>query len=75
MRYEVGDTGKGIAKEELNHIWDRYYMVGKTHKPAVIGTGLGLSIVKDILIAHNSDFGVESHTNQGTTFWFQLRAR
>ncbi|WMM25922.1 HAMP domain-containing sensor histidine kinase [Tissierella sp. MB52-C2] len=71
----MGDTGKGIAKEELNHIWDRYYMVGKTHKPAVIGTGLGLSIVKDILIAHNSDFGVESHTNQGTTFWFQLRAR
>jgi signal transduction histidine kinase len=74
VRYEVRDTGKGIPEEELNHIWDRYYMVGRNHKRAVIGTGLGLSIVKNILTAHNSDFGVESHTNQGTTFWFQLKA-
>ncbi|WP_353093524.1 ATP-binding protein [Tissierella praeacuta] len=73
IKYEIRDTGKGIPKEELNHIWDRYYMVGKTHKRAVIGTGLGLSIVKDILIAHESDFGVESSVNQGTTFWFQLK--
>ncbi|WP_406241770.1 sensor histidine kinase [Tissierella carlieri] len=73
VKYEVKDTGKGIPEEELNHIWDRYYMVGKTHKRAVIGTGLGLSIVKNILTAHNSDFGVESHVNQGTIFWFQLK--
>ncbi|MBU5426043.1 HAMP domain-containing histidine kinase [Tissierella pigra] len=74
IKYEVKDTGKGIPKEELDHIWDRYYMVGKNHKRAVIGTGLGLSIVKNILMAHNSDFGVESYTNQGTIFWFQLKA-
>lgn len=75
VKYEVRDTGKGIPKEELNHIWDRYYMVGRNHKRAVIGTGLGLSIVKNILMAHNSDFGVESSINYGTIFWFQLRIR
>ena len=75
VQFEVKDTGKGIPKEELNHIWDRYYMVGKSHKRAVIGTGLGLSIVKSILIAHDSNFGVDSSINQGTTFWFQLKTK
>lgn len=75
VQYEVKDTGKGIPKEELNHIWERYYMVGKSHKRAVIGAGLGLSIVKNILTAHNSNFGVDSSTNQGTTFWFQLKTK
>ena len=71
-RVEVIDTGRGIAPEDLPHIWDRYYKVDrKNHRRAIVGTGLGLSIVKKILIAHNAAYGVESGP-QGSDFWFEL---
>lgn len=72
VRFEVKDTGKGIPKEKLNQIWDRYYKANETHKRAVVGTGLGLSIVKGILEAHKADFGVESTVGKGSAFWFEL---
>lgn len=72
IRFEVIDTGKGIPKEKLENIWERYYKANETHKRAVIGTGLGLSIVKNILEAHNAHFGVNSIIGQGSTFWFEL---
>lgn len=72
VRIEVTDTGEGIAKEALPYVWDRYYKVDKTHKRAVMGTGLGLSIVKNILILHEADYGVESEIGKGSTFWFEL---
>ncbi len=68
----VSDTGDGIAADEMNDIWDRYYRVDKVHKRAVIGTGLGLSIVKGILEKHGASFGVESVLGHGATFWFEL---
>lgn len=67
------DTGKGIPQDEIPHIWERYYMVGKTYKRGVVGSGLGLSIVKGILLAHDVKFGVESTLDEGSTFWFQLK--
>ena len=45
----VEDNGEGIAKSQLEYIWDRYYKVDKTHKRVSVGTGLGLSIVKECL--------------------------
>lgn len=74
VRIEVVDTGEGIPADKLNDIWNRYYKVDKSHKRAQIGTGLGLSIVKEILIKHNADFGVESTVGQGSVFWFELPA-
>ena len=73
VRIEVSDTGKGIAKEELENVWERYYKVDKSHKRAMMGTGLGLSIVKNILKLHNAQFGVNSEEGVGTTFWFELK--
>ncbi len=70
----VIDTGEGIPQEETEQIWERYYKSRKTHKRGVIGSGLGLSIVKEILIAHDASFGVESTMGKGSTFWFQLKA-
>lgn len=67
------DTGKGIYQDEIPHIWERYYMAGKTYKRGVVGSGLGLSIVKGILLAHDAKFGVESILDEGSTFWFQLK--
>jgi signal transduction histidine kinase len=74
VRISVTDTGKGIAKEDLPYIWDRYYRVDKVHKRAVVGTGLGLSIVKGVLEAHHANFGVESELGEGSTFYFELNA-
>lgn len=73
VRIEVSDTGKGIAKEELENVWERYYKVDKSHKRAMMGTGLGLSIVKNILKLHNAQYGVVSEPDSGTTFWFELK--
>lgn len=72
IRVEIKDTGKGIKKEDLPHIWDKYYHSKKKHKRNVIGTGIGLSIVKTILESHNFKYGVESKRNKGTTFYFEI---
>jgi signal transduction histidine kinase len=73
IHFEVTDTGKGIPKEKLETIWERYYKAKETHKRAVVGTGLGLSIVKSILQEHKANFGVKSTTGKGSTFWFELK--
>jgi signal transduction histidine kinase len=69
FRFEVSDTGKGIAPEERDKIWQRYYRSGETHKRPVQGTGLGLSIVKTVLERHQFVFGVTSQVGVGSTFY------
>ncbi|MCD8285608.1 MAG: HAMP domain-containing histidine kinase, partial [Clostridia bacterium] len=69
IRFSVRDTGKGIAKDEIDSIWDRYYRSKKDHVRPVKGTGLGLNICKIILNNHKFDFGVESELGYGSTFW------
>lgn len=72
LRVKITDTGKGIKKEDLDKIWDKYYSNEKNHKRNKIGTGLGLSIVKNILIKHKFKYGVTSKVNKGTTFYFDI---
>ena len=72
IRVEIKDTGKGIKKEDLPHIWEKYYHSKKKHKRNVIGTGIGLSIVKTILESHKFKYGVESKLDKGTTFYFEI---
>ena len=73
--FAVTDSGKGISKEELATIWERYYRSSEAHKRPVRGTGLGLSIVKTVLEKHGFQFGVESEIGKGSTFYvyFPLR--
>ena len=68
---QIKDTGKGIKKEDLKHIWDKYYHSDKKHKRNSYGTGLGLSIVKNILQMHNYKYGVIS-SDKGSTFYFEI---
>lgn len=70
---EVIDHGKGIKKEELDKIWDKYYKIDKTHQRNQVGTGIGLSIVKEILKNHNFNYGVKSELKKGTTFYFEIK--
>ncbi len=74
IKFSVRDTGKGISKEALPEIWDRYYRVKENHQRPVKGTGLGLNIVKVILQNHTFDFGVDSAIGEGSTFWVDFPA-
>ena len=73
IRVEVIDTGKGIDDEDINYIWDKYYKVDKKYKRVTYGTGLGLSIVKNILLQHDFDYGVDSKKGIGTKFYFKIK--
>ncbi len=68
-RFAVTDYGKGIADEDIPHIWDRYYTARNRKNKAAV-SGLGLSIAKEILTAHRAKYGVDSKNN--CTFWFEL---
>lgn len=68
----IEDHGVGIASDELDHVWERYYRASSNMARPAEGSGLGLSIVKEILTLHKTDFGVDSTVNKGTTFWFEL---
>jgi len=65
---QVSDTGHGIPKEDIGHIFDPYY----TTKPS--GTGLGLAIVHKIIEAHAAEVIVKSVRDSGTTFTMTLPA-
>ena len=58
----VIDTGRGIKKENLSRIFDRYYTTKET------GTGLGLAIVERVISAHNGTLHIESSEGEGTSF-------
>ncbi len=69
----IADSGIGIPKEDLRHIWERFYKVDKAHTPSESGTGLGLSILKRIIDEHKQIIRVKSAgEGRGTTFTFTL---
>jgi len=73
VRVSVADTGKGIPKEDLPYVFDRFYRVEKSRsRSSVEGSGLGLAIAKKIIEAHNSTIKVDSRLNSGTVFYFDL---
>ncbi len=65
-RVSIKDTGMGINKEEISHIFDRFYRVDKSRNSS--GFGLGLSIAKSIAEAHEGKIEAESEPSKGTTF-------
>lgn len=69
---KITDTGKGIKSEDINIIWEKYYKTDKNHKRNVVSSGIGLSIVKEILVLHDYEYGVES-SDSGTTFYFIIK--
>ena len=62
----ISDTGVGISKEDLEHIFERFYRVDKTRSKESSGTGLGLSIVKHICILYGYKINIESQIGIGT---------
>ncbi len=68
VRIEIGDTGKGIPREELSRIFDAFF----TTKAPGKGTGLGLSIAYKIIQDHNGSIEVDSQPGFGTKFIIRL---
>lgn len=73
IKFSVSDTGKGIDPKDIKYIWDKYYKADKNYKRSSTGSGIGLSIVKNILIKHKYEYGVNSSKNKGTTFYFIIK--
>jgi PAS domain S-box-containing protein len=68
----VGDTGIGIAAEEQENIFGKFYQVGNTTSGVREGTGLGLSITQELVQMHGGWIEVESTPGQGSRFTFAL---
>ena len=66
VKISVKDTGPGIAKEDLDHVFDPYFTTKQS------GTGLGLAIVHKIIESHQGEIRVESEPGHGTTVSFYL---
>lgn len=67
----VSDTGYGIAREVLPHIFDRYYQVKGRHQAS--GTGIGLALVRSLVHLHEGLLYVDSEPGKGTTFTIRLK--
>lgn len=66
IRFYVSDTGKGIAPENIPHVFERFMKFDSF----VQGTGLGLSICQTIIERLGGKIGVDSELGKGSTFWF-----
>ena len=73
LEISVEDTGKGIAKENFNKIFERFSQEEESTTRNYGGTGLGLSITKKLLGLMNTDINLKSKLGEGSTFYFNLR--
>ena len=68
----VRDEGRGIAREHLERIFERFYRIDRARSRTLGGTGLGLAIVKHIAQAHGGEALVSSEVGKGCTFTLVL---
>jgi len=72
IQVRISDTGQGIKKEDIPHIFDRYQKAKRIYTKDNVGLGLGLAIVKKILEVHNIAIDVQSSIGEGTVFSFSV---
>ncbi len=65
---KVEDSGIGIPQDSLEHIYERFYRVDKSHSREIGGTGLGLAITRNAILMHRGAIKVFSTEGEGTIF-------
>ena len=70
LRLWVKDTGKGISRENLERVFERFFKVDEY----IPGAGLGLSICRTMAYSLGGDVGVDSILGKGSTFWMEIPA-
>ena len=65
---QIKDTGRGIARDDLNEIFKPFYQTRSTESHTIPGTGLGLALVKELCDLHNGKIKVKSKLGKGSTF-------
>lgn len=70
---EIADNGVGIAKDDLENIFDKFYRVKNDSNHAIKGSGLGLYLVKYFIELHDGTIEVRSEVGEGTTFTIKLK--
>lgn len=68
----VSDTGPGISREDLPHIFERFYQGRRQGGDVLAGSGLGLALAKKVVEAHRGRIWIESEVGKGTTVRFVL---
>lgn len=68
VNFSVKDSGIGISKEDIPHIFDRFFRVKGKATRHITGSGLGLALVKEVVEAHQGYIDVQSTLDVGTTF-------
>jgi signal transduction histidine kinase/ActR/RegA family two-component response regulator len=72
LRFEVRDTGQGIAQDYLDSVFDAFTQADASTTRRHGGSGLGLAIAKDLTELRGGRLGVDSRLGEGSTFWFEL---
>ncbi len=74
VRVSVRDEGPGLSEAEQTRIWERFYQAKDTDVKygSSVGLGIGLHICQSIITRHQGNVGVQSISDQGSTFWFTL---
>ena len=73
LRFEVQDSGIGIAPEDLPRIFEPFEQVDGSNTRRYGGMGLGLALGRQLVERMNGQIGVDSTPGQGSTFWFTVR--
>ena len=68
VQIKFSDTGMGIKKEDLPHVFDRFYQVDEKQMKTNLGTGIGLALTKELIELHHGTITAESEPGMGTTF-------
>ena len=69
---QVADTGKGIAPEDLNHIYQYFYRSEQSRNRKSGGSGIGLALAQQFIRSHGGNIWADSTVGKGTTFTFIL---